>query len=395
MPGTVFDKPPTVQQKLKASDWQWQLQNRAKTLEQLFALRPDLLGGPLEKEIRGRQKALDGTAHQFRFSVTPYYLSLASRTELDPIWRQILPDEAELSDHRFTQPDPLAEESHMPVPGLTHRYPDRVLWYLSHNCAVYCRFCMRKRKVSRSESAPTLHQRNAALEYIRSNRAISEVILSGGDPLSQSDEILYSILSELKRMDHLSSIRIHTRMPVTCPQRITASFARMLRRLEPITVVTHFNHAQECTEQSARAIRQIRRSGCLVLNQSVLLCGINDSVRAQRDLQHQLLRMGVKPYYLHQCDEVQGVSHFRVNLSRGMELQKELRGRNPGISLPLYVIDLPGGGGKVPVDSSYFVQKSPPEFKNFEGHRFAVHPDIPENSGRLSASQSSPGGESI
>ncbi|MEQ8350156.1 MAG: KamA family radical SAM protein [Leptospiraceae bacterium] len=372
MPGTVFDQPLTVQQKLEASDWLWQMQNRARTMEDIFRLRPELLGTPLEMEIRNRAQAFASASKAFRFAVTPYYLSLASAQHLCPVWQQILPDEREASDALFSDPDPLSEEKHMPVPGLTHRYPDRALWYLSHNCAVYCRFCMRKRKVSRSESAPGLNQRKGAIEYIRNHPEIQEVILSGGDPLSQSDEIIAWCLEQLRDISHIASLRIHTRMPVTCPQRITGSFCDMLESHGPITVITHFNHPDEISARAIEALKKIRKSGSLILNQSVLLKGINDDPEIQKALNLNLLRVGVKPYYIHQCDEVQGVSHFRVNLARGIEIQKAIRGRIPGPALPLYVIDLPGGGGKVPVDSSYFKGSSfqSPEFENFAGKTF-------------------------
>ncbi len=379
MPGTVFDQPLTVQQKLETNGWQWQMQNRARSMEDLFKLRPELLGSKVEPLIRARAEAFQSASAAFRFSVTPYYLSLASSESLCPIWMQVLPDEREASDSLFDQPDPLAEEAHMPVPGLTHRYPDRVLWYLSHNCAVYCRFCMRKRKVSREESSPTAAARKAALDYIRSHSDIQEVILSGGDPLSQSDRVLENCLKQLKEIQHLVSLRIHTRMPVTCPQRITAEFCDMLESVAPVTLVTHFNHPNELSDVAREALTRLRKTGNLILNQSVLLKGVNDSVEAQKELNLGLYGAGIKPYYLHQCDEVNGVSHFRVNMEEGVRIQKELRGRIPGPALPQYVIDLPGGGGKVPVDSSYLVEGGYPDpvFENYRGDLFFPRGDHP------------------
>ncbi len=355
------------------------MQNRARSMEDLFALRPELQNSPVDRLIRGRASAFESAALNFRFAVTPYYLSLASLETIGPIWKQILPDEKEAADPLFQQPDPLAEESHMPVPGLTHRYPDRVLWYLSHNCAVYCRFCMRKRKVSREDSAPNVEARKAALDYIRSHTEIQEAILSGGDPLSQSDAVLASCIQELKEIPHLVSVRIHTRMPVTCPQRITDSFCQMIQELSPVTLVTHFNHPVELSDTALEALGRLRKTGNLILNQSVLLAGVNDNAETQRSLNLALLKAGVKPYYLHQCDEVKGVSHFRVNLETGVNIQKELRGRIPGPAMPLYVIDLPGGGGKVPVDSSYFVDGDYPDpvFENFQGDLFFPLGDQP------------------
>lgn len=341
-------------------------------MEDLFQLRPELRGGALEVEIRSRSEAFRAAAEQFRFAVTPYYLSLASDKELCGIWKQILPDLRESRDELFHRPDPLAEEEHMPVPGLTHRYPDRALWYLSHNCAVYCRFCMRKRKVSRGESTPGEQDRQRALDYIRSHPEIHEVILSGGDPLSQSDEVLGYCLEQLRSIEHLASLRIHTRMPVTCPQRITSEFCSALEKWGPITVITHFNHPAELSPLALDAAERLRKTGCILLNQSVLLAGVNDSVEVQKSLNLGLLKAGIKPYYLHQCDEVQGVSHFRVNLEEGLNLAKAIRGRIPGPAIPQYVIDLPGGGGKVPVDSSYFLNRDfhRPVFENYAGLRF-------------------------
>lgn len=292
----------------------------------------------------------------FRFEVTPYYLGLVDPADPScPVAAQIFPRREELYDPLFPEPDPLAEETHMPVPGLTHRYPDRVLWYLSHNCAVYCRFCMRKRKVSRPESAPGADEFSDALTYISSTPGIKEVILSGGDPLSLSDDRLDFILSRLRDVPGLSSIRIHTRMPVTLPMRITHDLCEVLKKHYPITLVTHFNHVREITVEAAASVKRLRMSGVLVLNQSVLLKGVNDTAPDQENLLLGLLRAGVKPYYLHQCDEVKGVSHFRVPIQKGKEIIRALRGRNPGIALPRYVIDLPGGGGKIPLEPDYEV----------------------------------------
>ena len=269
----------------------------------------------------------------------------------------------------------------MPVRGLSHRYPDRVLWYLSHSCAVYCRFCMRKRKVSQPESAPTRDDWEAILSYIRQDTGIKEVILSGGDPLSLEDKRIAYILKHLRGIKHLYSIRIHTRMPVTLPMRIDLALAELLGSFFPITVVTHFNHSKELTAQSKKAVRLLRMSGVDVLNQAVLLRGINDDLKAQEELNLNLLAAGVRPYYLHRCDEIPGLDHFRVPVAKGVSILRELRGRNPGISLPRYVVDLPGGGGKVPLEPSYLLEseenflpgKKTYYLRNWAAKLFAIH----------------------
>jgi len=363
--------------------WKEELQNRIESAEALLAALPWLPDSPVFRRLyKSADEFVQTTgalASGFRFSVTPYYLALANRfNPFCPILLQVLPQSLELVDPVFARPDPLAEEQHQAVPGLTHRYPDRVLWYLSHNCAVYCRFCMRKRKVSQADSAPTKEQRQLALQYISSNPQIKEVILSGGDPLSLSDSSLNEILAELRAIPHLSSLRIHTRMPVTLPARITTEFGEMLRKHFPVTLVTHFNHAVEITPEAANAVKTLRMNGVLVLNQTVLLKHVNDSLSAQEDLLLGLLRIGVKPYYLHQCDEVRGVSHFRASTETGLQILAGLQGRNPGIAIPKYVLDLPGGGGKIPLENDYRVQDADgdPVYRNFRGHLFKTSGDL-------------------
>jgi lysine 2,3-aminomutase len=370
-----------------SSAWKDELHGRIDSGEALLEAIPWLPKSPLFERLYGSRHAFLETCASlesgFRFAVTPYYLSLADREHpACPILLQILPQPQELTDSRFTHPDPLAEEEHQAAPGLTHRYPDRVLWYLSHNCAVYCRFCMRKRKVSRADSAPSAAHRLQALAYIRSNTQIKEVILSGGDPLSLSDHAIDEILSQLRQIPHLSSIRIHSRMPVTLPARLTDDFARMLSRHYPVTLVTHFNHAVEVTAKAVSAVKTLRMNGVLVLNQAVLLKDVNDSVAEQEKLLLSLLRAGVKPYYLHQCDEVQGVSHFRASVETGLAIMAGLQGRNPGIAIPRYVLDLPGGGGKIPLENDYRADCSAvgQTYRNFAGKTFQTSATSSEKS---------------
>ncbi len=374
-------------QEVEWNDWRWQLRRRIRTYEELQEWMGERFfsadisgegGGPGSFSLR---RAFAGTEQLFRFGVTPYYLNLADPSNPHcPILRQILPDESELEDPLFADPDPLKEESHMAVPGLVHRYPDRVLWYLTGSCAVYCRFCTRKRKVSRKEGE-SRSNREEVLSYLREHREIKEVILSGGDPLVLSEEELERILSPLRSLPHLASIRIHSRVPATLPMRITPSLAELLERFYPLTLVTHFNHPVEVTEDVYRAVKRLRMAGVLVLNQSVLLRGINDTPQTQEELVLSLLRAGIKPYYLHQCDEVKGVSHFRTPLNRGVEILEALRGRNPGVALPRFMVDLPGGGGKIPLEKEYRAggekmsdqEKSNRQlFYNWKGEPFSV-----------------------
>lgn len=349
----VSQNRPVVQQKT-TENWQYQIQNRITSLDSLLNF-PGWAGSfHASKLQKADQDALEKVSDRFKFAVTPYYLSLANPDDPDcPIIPQILANPAEAADTLFHRTDPLLEEEHMPVRNLTHRYPDRVLWYTSHTCAVYCRYCMRKRKVSDPVSMTAQNEFAAGINYIEDHPEISEVILSGGDPLSLSDSVLKRLLDSLSDIRHLASVRIHTRMPVTLPARFTDDLLSILSGIENITIVTHFNSAVEITKQSTAAVQAVKKTGTTVRNQSVLLKGVNDTTAKLQALFLGLLKIGVHPYYLHQCDEISGVSHFRVPLSKGIALMKTLRGRIPGIAIPQYVIDLPGGGGKVPVDSSY------------------------------------------
>ncbi|MBJ6800104.1 KamA family radical SAM protein [Geomonas propionica] len=293
---------------------------------------------------------LSHVVRRYPMRITPYYLGLI-REPGDPIWRQCVPDPAELDD--LTQsPDPLDEERLSPVPGLIHRYPDRVVFLVSTACAVYCRFCMRKRGVGcQGMNAAPLDE---AVAYIASQPQIRDVILSGGDPLLLSDDRLEQILTALRRIPHVEIIRIGTRVPVTFPERVTARLARMLKRHQPLYVNTHFNHPREVTEQSARACARLADAGIQLGNQSVLLKGVNDDPQVMRELMQRLLAIRVRPYYIHQMDLVQGTAHFRTRVADGITVMAALRGHTSGLAVPHYVIDLPGGKGKVEVASARF-----------------------------------------
>ncbi|QXE91764.1 KamA family radical SAM protein [Geomonas subterranea] len=289
-------------------------------------------------------------ARRYPMRITPYYLGLI-REAGDPIWRQCVPDPAELHD-LAQSPDPLDEERLSPVPGLIHRYPDRVVFLVSTACAVYCRFCMRKRGVGCQGMSPA--PVDEAVAYIASKPQIRDVILSGGDPLLLSDDRLDQILTALRRIPHVEIIRIGTRAPVTLPERVTARLARMLKRHQPLYVNTHFNHPREITGPSARACARLADAGIQLGNQSVLLKGVNDDPRVMRELMQRLLAIRVRPYYIHQMDLVRGTAHFRTRVADGIGVVSALRGHTSGLAVPHYVIDLPGGKGKVEVASARF-----------------------------------------
>jgi len=349
------------------NDWKWQLQNRIVHLEDLQnsikLTASEIATFEQAKEI-------------FSFSVTPYYLSLIDPNDLNcPIRKQAIPQAEELIRKENEVEDPLAEQAHMPVKGVTHRYPDRALWYLSHVCAVYCRFCTRKRKVSKPDETPNRSEWEIALEYFKNTPEIKEVILSGGDPLSLNTTQLEYILEELSKIKHINQIRIHTRYPVTLPMRIDDALCNLLKRFFPIYIVTHFNHPKELTSDAKDALRKlIQRGNVILLNQSVLLKGINDDSSILQKLNYDLIKSGVKPYYLHQCDEVFGSSGFVVPITKGIELIHSLRGKQSGICQPTYVKDLTGGGGKVTLNPDYLVQKTNKGFlmKNYNGDQFEI-----------------------
>jgi len=278
--------------------------------------------------------------------VSGYYAGLIG-SEGDAIWRQCIPDVRELEDDA-QDPDPLAEGTLSPVPGLIHRYPDRAVLLVSNRCPVYCRFCMRKRHVGSAGDVPLAPEAlEKALDYLRATSAIRDVILSGGDPLMLDDASLQHILTRLREIPHLKVIRIGTRIPVTLPERVTPELCRMLGRFHPLYINTHFNHPAEITADSARACALLADAGIPLGNQSVLLRGINDDSAVMQELVTGLLDIRVKPYYIHQMDLIRGTAHFRTPVSRGLEIMRALRGHISGMAVPHYVIDLPEGKGKV------------------------------------------------
>jgi len=292
-------------------------------------------------------KPLKPVVERYPMRITRYYLSLIQKPG-DPIWLQCVPDPRELEDGNLSV-DPLNEDGLTPVPGLIHRYPDRVVLLVSSACPTLCRFCMRKSRIGHQKVLNADTSIDAGLKYIERTSAIRDVVLSGGDPLLRSDESLEDILSRLRKIPHLEMIRINTRTPVTLPDRITLRLCRMLKRNHPLYINTHFNHPLEITPQSAEACARLADAGIPLGNQTVLLRGVNDDPEVMKKLMQKLLTIRVRPYYLHQSDLVKGTRHFRTSVEKGLEIMAALRGHTSGLAIPYYVIDLPGGKGKVPI----------------------------------------------
>lgn len=316
-------------------NWQKSLATSINSLEELakrFQVDPEPLKPAIER---------------YPIKITSYYLSLIKEID-DPIWRQCVPDSRELEDDLLPV-DPFNEEKLSPVPGLIHRYPDRVVLLVSSTCATFCRFCVRKSWIRNQGRLYTNKIIDNALEYIEKTSTIRDVILSGGDPLLLSDEFLESILKRLHKIPHVEILRIGTRTPVTLPDRITLRFCRMLKRFSPLYVNTHFNHPSEITPQSAKACNQLANAGIPLGNQTVLLKDVNNDPAVMKQLMQKLLSIRVKPYYIHQMDRVKGTTHFRTSVKQGLKIMSGLRGYTSGIAVPYYVIDLPGDKGKVPI----------------------------------------------
>ena len=343
------------------NDWHWQVSHRISdvdTLKKYLPLTPE--------EEQGSRKALE----HFRMAITPYYLSLIDPNDPhDPVRRQAVPtgDEAYRSPEDLE--DPLEEDGDSPVPGLTHRYPDRVLFLITDQCAMYCRHCTRRRLAGQKDGARTRAQIDACIDYIRNTPSVRDVLLSGGDALLMSDERLEYILSNLRNIDHVEIIRIGTRTPVVLPQRITPELCAIIRKYHPVWLNTHFNHTNEITPDSKRATTMLADAGVQLGNQSVLLRGVNDCVHVMRKLVNGLVYIRVRPYYIYQCDLSLGLSHFRTPVAKGLEIIESLRGHTSGFCVPTYVVDAPGGGGKIPVMPDYLISQNPDHIvlRNFEG----------------------------
>ncbi|ORJ59854.1 KamA family radical SAM protein [Geothermobacter hydrogeniphilus] len=296
-------------------------------------------------------RPLEAVCVRYPLRITPYYAGLI-REVGDPIWRQCVPDPAERDDAGLPT-DPLAEEAHSPVPALVHRYPDRGLLLAGNSCAGYCRFCTRKRRIGRPEFNISFTELQQGIATIAATPQIRDVLISGGDPLLLNDAMLQELLGRLRAIPHVEIIRIGSRIPVVLPERVTPSLCRILRQHPPLYLNTHFNHPRELTEQSWQACARLAEAGVVLGNQTVLLRGVNDDLETLLELNRNLLQMRVRPYYLHQMDLTAGTGHFRVRVEKGRELVAGLRGRITGMGIPQYVIDLPGGKGKVPVNGDY------------------------------------------
>jgi len=291
----------------------------------------------------------------FHIRINPYYLSLI-RYPRDPIWLQCIPDEKELEEDGLPE-DPLNEERDSPVPSITHRYPDRVLFLTTSQCSMYCRFCTRKRKVSDSSKINAKYIQDG-INYIAAHKEVRDVILSGGDPLMLTDYMLERILSALRAIPHVEIIRLGTKMPCVLPQRITQKLCKMIRKYHPVYVNTHFNHPWECTPEAKRACEMLADAGCPVGNQAVLMKGVNDDPDVMLELFRKLLAMRVRPYYLYQADMTKSTNHFRTPVHVGLEIMDKLRGHISGLAVPYYVIDAPGGGGKIPLLPQYVIGRN-------------------------------------
>ncbi|ARN57483.1 lysine 2,3-aminomutase [Sedimentisphaera salicampi] len=360
----IFDNIDSDAALSKWQDWKWQIKHCVhdlKTFEELLEVK-------LPEEVHEQFKK---TVKKFPMSITPYYLSLINTDDIlnDPIFMQGFPSGKELDIDEYDMEDPLHEDNDSPMECITHRYPDRVLFMVSNTCSMYCRHCTRKRRVGDKDSIPNKKELLAGIEYIKNHPQIRDVLLSGGDPFLLSDNMIDWLLTELRAIESVEIIRIGTRTPVVLPQRITPELVEILKKHQPVWVNTHFNHPREITSSSRRALRLMADGGLPLGNQSVLLAGVNDCPRIMRALVHKLAYNRVRPYYLYQCDLSEGLSHFRTPIGKGIEIIESLIGHTSGFCVPTYVIDAPGGGGKIPVMPNYLISWSTNKvvLRNYEG----------------------------
>lgn len=345
----------------KWNDWRWQLSHRVNDLE------------ILETYINLTAEEIEGISadNKFRLDITPYFASLIDPDDpMCPVRQQVIPTGRELQAFASMMKDSLAEDRHSPVPGLVHRYPDRVLMLITTQCASYCRYCTRSRIVGDATATFSKAEFEMQLDYLRRTPQVRDVLLSGGDPLTVAPRILDYLLAELRKIEHIEIVRIGSRVPVFLPQRVTDELCQTLAKYHPLWLNIHVNHPKEITPELYRACDKLSRAGIPLGNQSVLLAGINDSVHIQRELVQQLVQMRVRPYYLYQCDLVPGAGHFRTSVSKGIEIIEGLRGHTSGYAVPTYVIDAPGGGGKIPISPQYLISQGPDKvvLRNFEGY---------------------------
>ena len=344
----------------KWDSWRWQLSHRINTVEEFEQVIP---------LTESERKALSAPG-LFRVDITPYFISLIDPDDPDdPIRRQVVPTAAEMVPFTAMMEDSLAEDRHSPVPGLVHRYPDRVLMLVTTQCASYCRYCTRSRIVGDPAATFSRAEFEMQLEYLRRTPQVRDVLLSGGDPLVLAPKILEEILSRLREIPHIEIVRIGTRVPVFLPMRVTSELTDMLQKYHPLWINIHVNHSNEISQELAEACDRLTRVGIPLGNQSVLLAGVNDNVHVQRQLVHDLVRIRVRPYYLYQCDLVEGAGHFRTPVAKGIEIMEGLRGHTSGYAVHQYIIDAPGGGGKIPVMPNYLLSMSDHKvvLRNYEG----------------------------
>lgn len=364
------------------NDWKWQVRNTIKSVKDIEDI--------LDRELKLDKKSeISKTMKKFPMAITPYYLSLIDfdNYENDPVFKQSFPSIQELNISNCDMEDPLSEDEDSPVYGITHRYPDRVLLHVSNICSMYCRHCTRKRKVGDEDSIPSKIQILKGIDYIKEHTEIRDVLLSGGDPFMLSDDYIEWILDEISKIEHVEVIRIGTRMPVVLPYRITDELVEKLKKYDNLWINTHFNHPREITKDSRIALKKLSSVGIPLGNQSVLLAGVNDCPRVMKKLVHQLVRNRVRPYYIYQCDLSEGLEHFRTNVGRGIEIIESLRGHTSGFAVPTYVIDAPGGGGKIPVMPNYLISWSTNKviLRNYEGliSTYKVPDNYEQNSCKL------------
>lgn len=350
------------------NDWRWQSRNRIRNLahvERMLVLSDD-----------ERQAMVQGGS-MLPIGITPYYMSLLDPTNpAQPLRRTVIPATGEFVRTAGEADDPLGEDGHSPTPGLVHRYPDRVLLLAHDFCSTYCRYCTRSRVVGHGEILPNEMRLTKAFEYIRRTPAIRDVLISGGDPLALSEDKLDWMLGELRSIPHVEFVRIGTKMPAVLPQRITPQLCRVLRKYHPLWMSVHFLHPDECTPEANQACGRLADAGIPLGAQTVLLKGVNDDLQVMKELNHKLLLMRVRPYYLYQCDPISGSSHFRTSVQTGLDILEGLRGHTTGYAVPTYVIDAPGGGGKIPLLPNYVVGREGDDLllRNFEGGTFR-YPD--------------------
>ncbi len=343
------------------NDWHWQIKNRLTTVEEIGQVIK-----LTEKDEEDITKVMEG----FRVGITPYYASLMDPDDLkDPVRLQAVPTLAESKRGSADMEDPLHEDEDSPAPGLTHRYPDRVLFLITDQCSMYCRHCTRRRLAGEKDGARSRADIDACIAYVKKTPQVRDVLLSGGDCLCVSDDTLEYIISELRKIEHVQIVRLGSRTPVVMPQRITDNLVNMLKKYHPIWLNTHFNHPKEMTPEAIAACAKLADAGIPLGNQSVLLRGVNDTPDVMRELVHVLVANRVRPYYIYQCDLSLGIEHFRTKVSKGIELIECLRGHTSGFCVPTFVVDAPGGGGKTPVMPQYVISQTPDKviLRNYEG----------------------------